>query len=535
MASAYGWFSLIPPIIAITLAIKTKRAISSLLAGIFTGFCIYVWLAPDKSVLAVPNPVFGPFYETIDALLDSFGDPEAITLFAFIGILGGIVQILVVAGGAEAFAKWSESKIKTRRAAQLATFLMGISILIDDYFNALTVGNVMAPISDRLKISRAKLAYNIDSTSAPDTILFPMSSWVATCILMINPLLVQYGFADTGFTAFLSTLPYNYYSWLTLLFVILVSYWDINIGPMVEFEHAAREGNDVTRRDTENEYAGRAATGKARASDLILPMLALAGQAVLFMMGTGGFFQGASLIEAMQNANSTLALVYAGVGTLIFVFALYIPRRLMTTDEFGDAFMEGFKGMLEAMILLLLAWTVSRVMGEEVLATGPFVASLVPAETPALILPLVMFIVTGAIAFTTGVSWGAMAIMVPPSIAICAHVAPEMISIALGGVFAGVIFGDHCSPLSDTTILSSTGAGCDHIEHVRSQLPYALTSGAVSCITFLVAGATRNPWLSIVFGIALMWGTAFLLHKHSDRIEAEYQRSKLEHTEGGEK
>ncbi len=528
MASAYGWLSLIPPIVAITLAIRTRKAVPSLLAGVFIGYCIYVWFAPDKSALVVSNPVLGPFYETINALLASFADPEAITLFAFIGILGGIVQILVAAGGAEAFARWSEAHIRTRRGAQLATFGMGISILIDDYFNALTVGNVMAPIADRLKISRAKLAYNIDSTSAPDTILFPMSSWVATCILMINPMLVEYGFPDTGFSAFLKTLPYNYYSWLTLLFVILVSWWDINIGPMAGFERSAREGNDVTRRDAEGEATARKTSGKARASDLMLPMLALAAQAVIFMLGTGGFFSGAGLVEAMQAADSTLALVYAGVGTLIFVFALYIPRGLMTADEFSAAFMEGFKDMIEAMSMLLLAWTVSRVMGDEVLATGPFVASLVPAETPALILPLVMFIATGAIAFTTGVSWGAMAIMVPPSIAICAHVAPEMISIALGGVFAGVIFGDHCSPLSDTTILSSTGAGCDHIEHVRSQLPYALTSGAVSCVTFVVAGVTRNPWVSIAFGIALMWVTAFALHKHSERQETAYQRSKLE-------
>jgi Na+/H+ antiporter NhaC len=520
MASAYGWLSLIPPIVAITLAIKTRKSVSSLLAGVFVGYCIYVWFAPDKSLLAVPNPVLGPFFETIDALLASFGDPESITLFAFIGILGGIVQILVVAGGAEAFAIWSEKRIKTRRGAQLATFGMGISILIDDYFNALTVGNVMQPISDRLHISRAKLAYNIDSTSAPDTILFPMSSWVATCVLLINPVLVQHGFADTGFSAFLKTIPYNYYSWLTLLFVILVSFWDINIGPMVGFERAAREGHDGTRREVENEYAGRAATDKARASDLMLPMLVLALQAVVFMMGTGGFFDGASLVEALQSANSTLSLVYAGVGTLVFVFVLYIPRGLMTVDEFGDAFMQGFKDMLEPMAMLLLAWTVSRVMGDDVLATGPYVASLVPASTPGLVLPLVMFVATGAIAFTTGVSWGAMAIMVPPSIAICAHVAPDTISLVLGGVFAGVIFGDHCSPLSDTTILSSTGAGCNHIDHVRSQLPYALTSGAVSCATFVFAGVVRNPWVSLAFGLLAMWATAFALHLHCVRRDA---------------
>ena len=285
MASAYGWLSLLPPIVAITMAIKTRRPISSLLAGVFVGYCIYVWFAPDKSVLAVPNPVLGPFYETIDALMASFADPESVSLFAFIAILGGIVQILVVAGGADAFAEWSKTRIHTRRGAQLATFGMGISILIDDYFNALTVGNVMRPITDRLRISRAKLAYNIDSTSAPDTILFPMSSWVATCVLLISPMLERYGFLDTGFPAFLKTIPYNYYSWLTLLFVILVSWWDINIGPMAEFERAARAGHDVTRHETAAENADHGTTGKARASDLMAPMLVLASLAVLGYRG----------------------------------------------------------------------------------------------------------------------------------------------------------------------------------------------------------------------------------------------------------
>lgn len=525
MASAYGWLSLVPPIVAITLAIKTRRSISSLLAGVFVGYCIYVWFAPDKSVLAVPNPLLGPFYETIAALMASFADPESISLFSFIAILGGIVQILVVAGGAEAFAQWSKARIHTRRGAQLATFGMGISILIDDYFNALTVGNVMRPITDRLRISRAKLAYNIDSTSAPDTILFPMSSWVATCVLLISPMLEQYGFPSTGFPAFLKTIPYNYYSWLTLLFVILVSWWDINIGPMVEFEHAARLGNDGTRRETVDELSGRSATHKARALDLMAPMLVLASFAVLFMLGTGGLLEGASVVDAMQNADSTLALVYAGVATLVFVFALYIPRGLMTVDEFGDAFMAGLKDMIDAMAMLLLAWTVSKVMGDEVLATGPFVASLVPTSTPAVLLPLTMFIATGAIAFTTGVSWGAMAIMIPPAIAVCARVAPDAISMVLGGVFAGVIFGDHCSPLSDTTILSSTGAGCDHIDHVRSQLPYALTSGSVACVAFVFVGLVRNPWAGLAFGLVSMWLVAYLLHRHSDRLEAQWREA----------
>ena len=527
MGSAYGWLSLIPPVVAITLAIKTKKAFSSLLIGIFVGFAIYVWFAPDPSALAVPNPVLGPFYETITAILESFAAPESIALITFVGILGGITQILVVAGGAEAFATWSEKRIKTRSGAQLATFGMGISILIDDYFNALTVGNVMRPISDRLGISRAKLAYNIDSTSAPDTILFPMSSWVATCVLLITPMLDKYGFAVSGFPAFLSSIPYNYYSWLTLLFVVLVSAWDINIGPMAKYERDAREGHDSTRREAGGE-AGAAAeaapkSGKARASDLMLPMLVLAVLAILFMLGTGGFFAGTSLVDALQTADSTLALVYAGVATLIFVFALYVPRGLVTPGEFEQAFIEGVASMIDAILLLLLAWTVSKVMGDDVLATGPFVASLVPADTPVVFLPLTMFVATGAIAFTTGVSWGAMAIMIPPAIAICAHVEPGAVSMVLGGVFAGVIFGDHCSPLSDTTILSSTGAGCNHIDHVRSQLPYALTSGAVACATFIVAGLTYNPWLSLGFGLVAMAAVAYILHKRSDRLEAAWR------------
>ena len=533
MGSAYGWLSLIPPVVAITLAIKTKKAFSSLLIGIFVGFAIYVWFAPDPSSLAVSNPVLGPFYETITAILESFAAPESVALFVFVGILGGITQILVVAGGAEAFAEWSVSRIKTRSGAQLATFAMGISILIDDYFNALTVGNVMRPISDRLGISRAKLAYNIDSTSAPDTILFPMSSWVATCVLLITPMLDKYGFPVSGFPAFLSSIPYNYYSWLTLLFVVLVSAWDINIGPMAKYERDAREGHDSTRREGADTVAASSATadaapksGKARAMDLMLPMLVLAVLAILFMLGTGGFFAGTSLVDALQAADSTLALVYAGVATLIFVFALYVPRGLITPGEFEQAFIEGVASMIDAILLLLLAWTVSKVMGDDVLATGPFVASLVPADAPVVLLPLTMFVATGAIAFTTGVSWGAMAIMIPPAIAICAHVEPGAISIVLGGVFAGVIFGDHCSPLSDTTILSSTGAGCKHIDHVQSQLPYALTSGAVACATFIVAGLTYNPWLSLGFGLVAMAATAYILRKRSDRLEDAWLRER---------
>lgn len=513
MGSPYGWLSLIPPVVAITLAIKTRRPVSSLLMGVFAGFFIYVVFAPDPSVLAVPNPILGPFYETIRALMASFAAPESITLFAFIAILGGIVETLMVAGGSEAFAKWSEPHVRTRAGALLSAFGLGVLIFVDDYFNALTVGNVIKPISDRLKISRARLAYICDATAAPVTILVPLSSWVATVVLLITPELDRYGFPITGFRAFLATIPYNYYAWLTLLCVVLSAVWNVNIGPMRQIEADAEAGNDTTRRPSED--AGAHAIGTAKASDLVIPMVFLALAAVVFMMGTGGAFDGVPALEALQESESTMSLVYAAVATSILLFALYIPRRIITIDQYCKAYMDGVKSMVDAMLMLILAWTVAQVMGDEVLATGPFVASLVPADTPALLLPLAMFITTGVIAFTTGVSWGAMAIMIPPAIAVCAKVAPDTISLVLGAVLAGVIFGDHCSPLSDTTILSSTGAGCNHIDHVRSQLPYALIAAAVSCVSFIVAGITRSAPIPLALGFAATVAVFRLLRNRS--------------------
>lgn len=513
MGSPYGWLSLIPPAVAITLAIKTRRPISSLLMGVLSGFFIYVVFAPDPSVLAVPNPILGPFYETIQALMASFADPESITLFAFIAILGGIIETLMVAGGSEAFARWSEPHVRTRKGALLGAFGLGVLIFVDDYFNALTVGNVIRPISDRLKISRAKLAYVCDATAAPVTILVPLSSWVATVVLLITPELNRYGFPITGFKAFLTTIPYNYYAWLALLCVVLAAVWNVNIGPMRQIEADAEAGNDTTRRRSED--AGAHAIGKAKASDLVIPMVFLALAAVAFMMGTGGAFDGVPPVEALQESESTMSLVYAAVATSMLLFVMYIPRRIITIDQYCKAYLDGTKSMVDAMLMLLLAWTVAQVMGDDILATGPFVASLVPADTPALLLPLAMFISTGAIAFTTGVSWGAMAIMIPPAIAICAKVAPDTISLVLGGVLAGVIFGDHCSPLSDTTILSSTGAGCNHIDHVRSQLPYAFVAAAASSVSFIVVGATRSAPLSLTLGAAATVAVFWLLRKRS--------------------
>ncbi|MBE6479983.1 MAG: Na+/H+ antiporter NhaC family protein [Olsenella sp.] len=513
--SAYGILSLIPPLVAITLAIKTKRAIFSLSIGVIVGYFIFVNFAPAGAALEVSNPILGPAYEGINAVFGVLTSLENMELMIFIGLLGGFVEVVSNAGGSMAFAQWAAKHVKTRLGAQLLAFFLGIFIFIDDYFNALTVGNVMQPIYERFNISKARLAYNDDSTAAPVTILFPISSWVATVIALMNPNLTKYGFSISGINAFLSTLPYNYYAWLTLLMVLLSAVWDINIGPMAKYEAAAKAGNDITDELRFGEIPDWGDKGDAHASDLIVPMLVLIASTVLLMLAEGGYFAGESMLVAFGNVDTSLVLTHATVVSLFFSFLLYVPRKLHTTKSFMGAFSQGFKSMIDTMLLLVLAWSLAGVMDDAVLGTGTYVASLVPVETPGMLLPALLFVVTAAISFTSGVSWGAMAIMTPMSITICAAVAPEEISVVLGAVLAGVIFGDHCSPISDTTILSSTGAGCNHMAHVNSQLPYALTVGACSIVACLFAGWSKNAIFSMAFAFALLVVVALCLRAYS--------------------
>ena len=519
--SAYGILSLIPPLVAISLAIKTKRAIFSLSIGVIVGYIIYVNFAPAGAAFEVSNPVLGPAYEGINAIFGVLTDIDNMELMIFIGLLGGFVEVVSNAGGSMAFASWAAKHVKSRLGAQLLAFFLGIFIFIDDYFNALTVGNVMQPIYERFRISKARLAYNDDSTAAPVTILFPISSWVATVIALMNPSLAKYGFSISGINAFLSTLPYNYYAWLTLLMVLFSAIWDINIGPMAKYEAAAKSGNDITDELRFGEIPEWGDKGKARASDLIVPMLVLIASTILLMLAEGGFFAGESMLDAFGNVDTSLVLTHATVISLVFTFVLYVPRKLHTSKSFVDAFSQGFKSMIDTMLLLVLAWTLAGVMDDAVLGTGSYVASLVPVETPGMLLPALLFVVTAAISFTSGVSWGAMAIMTPMSITICAAVAPEEISVVLGAVLAGVIFGDHCSPISDTTILSSTGAGCNHMAHVNSQLPYAITVGICSIFSCLFAGWSKNALLSVVFAFALTTVVALGMRAYSRKIVPE--------------
>ena len=526
---AYGWLSIIPPLIAITLAVTTKDVFGSLLVGIISGYAIYVNFAPPSilATLEITNPVLGPLNETVNAMLGATSNRDNLALLFFLAMLGGLVAILTAAGGSKAFAKWATTKIKSKRAAQLATFALGCVIFIDDYFNALTVGNVMRPITDRYKISRAKLAYIIDSTAAPVTILFPVSSWVATVISLINPSLQQYGFKEQGLGAFMSACPFNYYAWLTLLMVVLVATLNVDFGPMARFERISQEqGSDaVSAQDSpDDEMEVLDVSDKGTAWDLILSIVVLVALALLSMLYTGGFFDGVPAAAALSNCDSSISLVYAGTGTLIFTLFLFVPRKLMTIKQFIEAFVQGIKSMVSAIFMLILAWTFASVLSEGVLSTGSFVAGMVAGNIPGFILPVIIFLLSAFIAFTTGVSWGAMAIMLPTSIAVCAVVAPEHIAAVLGATLAGSVYGDHCSPLADTTILSSAGASCVHLDHVMSQLPYANVVAGISLVGFLVAGLTFNPWIPMAVCVLLLIAVMLVIHYRIQKRDARLLR-----------
>ena len=504
-----GILTVMPPILVVVLAIKTKNVLISLLTGVIVGLIIMVsrmgvglW---EGARLVVPTGV--------DLMTGVLIDEGNVHLLVFLILLGALIAIFVASGCATAFSDLAVSRIKNPAMAQIATLLLGIVIFIDDYFNAITVGNVMVPITDRFKISRAKLAYIIDSTSAPVTILMPISSWVATVISLAVPAMAAYGFSESGMSVFIRSVPFDLYAWLTLVMVMLVALRGFNIGPMARFEKEAAAGNDISVFVDVNESViddiGEGHRGKA--SDLILLIVLLVVLSILFMLANGGFFSGeASLRDAFMECDSMLALVYGVLAVLAVAFVLFLGLRGMKLAQFDAAFLQGVKSMMTPICILTLSWTLSEILGDGGIGTGRYVATLVGGWLPYWLLPAIIFIITAFISFTTGASWGAMAIMVPTSIAICSAVHPDYLHIVIGAALAGCIFGDHCSPVSDTTVLSSAGAGCRHLDHVMSQLPYAFIVAGICTIGYILAGLTNSALLSLAVGLVLCFGVTFL-------------------------
>ena len=496
-----GWLSLLPPVIAITLALLTKEVISSLLIGILTGTFIYS-VGMNSDVL---------FMGTIESAFDTMANKVDFNILVFCTLLGALVYTISMAGGTRAYGKWATRRIKSRKAALLSTGGLGAFIFIDDYFNCLTVGTVMKPVTDSYKISRAKLAYIIDATAAPICIIAPISSWAAA----VGSNLRTTGAFSSDFAAFVSTIPYNFYALLSIAMVGLICLTNSDFGPMRTAEERAQHG-DLGAVDGSSEKQVQPAE-RGTVWDMLLPIGSLIVFAVLGLLYSGGYWGKDPAFHTMGaafgNCTAAKALVWASVGALTVSFLLFVPRGLLSFRTFMDGAVEGMKAMLPANIILVLAWTISGVC-RDLLQTPIFVQSLVAdGGVSGAFLPAIVFLIAGFLSFSTGTAWGTFGILIPIIVPVAQAVDPDLVVVSLSATLAGSVFGDHCSPISDTTILSSAGAGCNHIEHVSTQLGYACIVAFCCFVGYVVAGFTKaNLWWSLGSSLVLLIISVFFLH-----------------------
>ena len=491
------FFSLLPPVIAIVLALNTKEVYTSLLVGIASGALLY---ANGNLELAL-NTLF--FHEE-GGMIAKLSDSSNVGILVFLVMLGILVALMNKAGGSAAFGRWASKHIHSRAGAQFATLLLGVMIFVDDYFNCLTVGSVMRPVTDRQKVSRAKLAYLIDATAAPICIIAPVSSWAAAVTSSVPE-----GSGINGFTMFLRTIPYNYYALLTVVMSLFLIFTGADFGSMKLNEDNAKNGDLFTTED--RPYGDDVDDGtetKGHVVDLIAPVLVLIAACIFGMIYTGGFFDGVDFVTAFADCNASAGLVMGSSIALLFTFVFYRVRSVMTFQDFAACIPEGFKAMVSPMLILTLAWTLSGMTG--LLGAKYYVANLLGGSAAALqyLLPVIIFLVAVFLAFATGTSWGTFSILIP----IVCHAFPEgeMLVISIAACLSGAVCGDHCSPISDTTIMSSAGAQCRHINHVSTQLPYALTVAGVSFVSYIIAGLIQT-WISLPIAIVLMLATLFVL------------------------
>ena len=473
----YGTFlSLLPPIVAIVLALITKEVYSSLFTGIVVGGLLYAGGNAEHAFNTI-------LYHEEAGLIPNLTDLSHVSVLVFVVLLGTLVVLMNRSGSAQAFGKWAEKHIKSRVGAQLATILMGISIFVDDGFNCMTVGSVMRPMTDSHKVSRAKLAYLLDSTAAPICIIAPISCWAAAVSYAVPE---QYHI--NGFRMFLETIPYNLYALTTLFMLFLLVLRKTDYGPMRLHERNAIKGDLFTT--GENSYAEEETVTQvpnAKLSNLIIPVVILIVCCIAGMAYTGGLFDGESLIDSFANADSARGLVMGSLIGVLITFWLYMNRRVMKFKEFMNAFPAGFRSMCAPMIILILSWNLSGVT--RLLGAADFVHTVVESSAASLqmFVPAAIFVISVFLAFSTGTSWGTFTILIP---IVCAvfPATSEMLVISISACLAGAVCGDHCSPISDTTIMSSAGAHCNHINHVTTQIPYAMTAAAVSAVGYLAAG-----------------------------------------------
>ena len=490
-----GWLSILPPLIAIALALITKEVYSSLFIGIFSGMLIYSFSSGGSIISASAL--------TFDMMSSKIADNAYMIIF--LALLWAVVMLVSRSGGSLAYGQWAGKRIKNKRAAAFATSLLGILIFIDDGFNCLTVGTVMRPITDRLRISREKLAYIIDATAAPVCIIAPVSSWAVAVASEVSE--------TNGFHAFLSTIPYNFYALMTILMVFVISFTGRDFGPMKKAEERALEENSD---DDKNLSEHEKTNGKV--IDLVLPILVLVICAILGMAYVGGFFEGVSFSEAI-GYNPTAGLSLGAFAGLITALLLYIPRKLMKPKEFVDCIVNGIGNIVPPMLILILSWTLGGVCGQ-LIGTGVFISGFVGRlSLPLGFLPFLIFVIAALMSFSMGTSWGTFGMLIPIVTMICeADGAAALLIPALGATLAGSVYGDHCSPISDTTILASTGADCKHIRHVETQLPYATLVAVVCAIGYLIAGFMLSPWIAIIVEAVLLVAAIMVLSRSGDNL-----------------
>ena len=489
------FWALLPPIIAIALALITKEVYSSLFIGILAGGLLYANFSFEGTVLHVFN----------DGIVSVLSDGYNVGILVFLVILGTLVCLMNKAGGSAAFGRWAQQHIKSRVGAQLATIILGILIFIDDYFNCLTVGSVMRPVTDKHRISRAKLAYIIDATAAPVCIIAPISSWAAAVAAFAED--------GQGLNLFIRAIPFNYYAILTIVMMVGMVLMKEEFGLMKKFEDNARENGDLF--SGPNPYAmmdEEMEENKGRVLDLVLPIVVLVICCVIGMIYSGGFFSGANFVDAFSNSDASVGLMLGSAFALVFTFVYYMFRRAMSFRDMMGCIPEGFKAMVPAILILTFAWSLKSMTDS--LGAKYFVRDFVwsSAQGVQMLLPALVFVIGCLLAFATGTSWGTFGMLIP----IVQNVFPmdnPLSIVCISACMAGAVCGDHCSPISDTTIMASAGAQCDHVNHVSTQLPYAITAAAVSLVSYIFAGFVPNALIALPVSVILMLVTLLVIRK----------------------
>ncbi len=501
-------WSLLPPLIAIILALITKEVYSSLFVGILTGGLLFAGF----NVSVAMKHIF------VDGMIGQLSDSWNVGILVFLVILGSMVMLMNRAGGSSAFGKWAVKHVKTKRGAQFATIILGVLIFIDDYFNCLTVGSVMRPVTDKHGISREKLAYLIDATAAPICIISPISSWAAAVT----------GFVDgaNGLSLFVRAIPYNFYALLTLVMMIVITNMKFDYGSMslAELNHMVEnrknKKKDAASLTGAEDQPHPPISQNGRVIHLVLPIVSLIVCCVIGMIYTGGFFSGADFVTAFSNSDASVGLVYGSAVALVITIVFFVATRVLSFNDCMNAIPEGFKSMVPAILVLTFAWTLKAMTDSLGASTyvGGVVANVAGNGAVMSLLPALVFLVGIFLAFATGTSWGTFGILIPIVVNLFGgDINNELMIISISACMAGAVCGDHCSPISDTTIMASAGAGCEHMRHVTTQLPYVFTVATVSLVSYVIAGFVKNWFISLFVSIVLMILTLVVIKKISQK------------------